>query len=71
MLIIFDFSKVSYARICSFQNCFNWETFCYGPIYVQWQSEVNLTSNYSAELDFFDVVGNLDCHIRLLQGFLH
>ena len=55
----------------SFPEVFQLETFCYGPIYVKWQYVVNLTSNFPAKLWFFDVVGNFDSHIHILQGFLH
>ena len=33
--------------------------------------EVILTSNFSVELDFFDVIGSFNCHIRLPQDILH
>ena len=42
---------------------FNWKR--------QWQKEVNLTSNFSAELGFFEVTVCFAYHIRLPQGFLH
>ena len=34
LLIIFDFSKVSYTRIYHFQKYFGWEFFYYGPTYA-------------------------------------
>ena len=34
-------------------------------------NEVNVTSNISVALDFFDVIGSFNCHIRLSQGFLY
>jgi len=42
---------------------FNWKRQC--------RSEVNLTSNFSVELGFFDVAGNFNGHIRLPQDVLH
>ena len=69
--IIFDFSKIFYARIYHFQNCFNQKIFCYGPMYVQWQQEVSLIPVFAAELEFFDILEHLECHIRLPRGFLH
>ena len=71
LLIIFGFPKGFYTRIHHFQKCFNWELFCYGPIDVQWEQEVALTSNYSAKLQFFDVVINFAYHISISQGILH
>ena len=50
---------------------FQLETFCYGPIYVKWQYVVNLTSNFPAEFELYDVVGNFDSHIQISQSFLH
>jgi hypothetical protein len=35
LLIIFEFLRASYTRIYSFQKCFDWEFFYYGPIYEQ------------------------------------
>ena len=69
LLIIFDIPKVYYARIYHFKKCFNQRIFCYGPIYVQWHQEINLISNFSTGLRFFDVLDNFACHIRLPQGF--
>ena len=69
-IVIFDFSKVSYTRNYCFKDTFSWELFCYGSIYVRWLQEVILTSNFSANLAFFDVVTSSAYHIRLPQGFL-
>ncbi len=71
LLILFDFSMASYTRIYCFQKCFNRKFLFYGPIYVQCQKEVDLTSNSSAKLGFFDVVPSSAYHIRLPYGFLH
>ena len=43
------------TRMHYFQMCFNWKIFCYGSIYVKWHKEVDLTSNFSVKLKFFDV----------------
>ena len=45
-----------------------WTDLCYVVIGFQ---KIDLTSNFSAKLGFFDVVGNFAYYIRLLQGFLH
>ena len=71
LVVIFNFPKAYYTRIYRFQKCFNWKKICQEPIYVQWQKEVDLTSNFLIMLEFFDVVVCFAYHTRLPQGFLH
>jgi hypothetical protein len=71
LIIIFDFPGVFYVRIYYFRKYFNWETFYYGPIHLQYfLLEVTLTSNFAAELEYFVVVASFAYHIRLPQRFL-
>ena len=66
--IIFDFPKAFYTRIYRFQKRLMEKYFVLSR---NWQLEVNLTSNFSAEFEIVDVAANFAYHFRLLHGFLH